>query len=211
MRSHALLGVAIGLVTAAGLTPLRGSAGSGADAERVARLIKQLGDDQFRKREAASKELIAIGEPALGALRKAATSHDAPEVRSRAEQVIRAITGRAARADEERLEGAWVGVSHEENGTEVPVRNKVVPAQGRSVATNAAGAEVFRCTWRVIDATARPRQFDLVGPDGRVFQAIYQFDGTRLRYCGSYTQRPDGFSTKPGDGRYMATLTREAK
>src|SRR5262245_1350902 len=40
-------------------------------ADRVARLVKQLGHNEFAKREAASKELDAIGEPALGALRKA--------------------------------------------------------------------------------------------------------------------------------------------
>ena len=40
--------------------------GSGQEAEtaRITRLIQQLGDDAFAKREAASKELKAIGAPA---------------------------------------------------------------------------------------------------------------------------------------------------
>jgi hypothetical protein len=53
------------------------------DLERVAALIRQLGDDAFAKREAASKELLAIGVPALAALKKARASDD-PEVRRRA-------------------------------------------------------------------------------------------------------------------------------
>ena len=44
-----------------------------------------------------------------------------------------------------------------------------------------------------------------------MFLAIYEFDGARLRYCGSYAGRPDRFATRPGDGRYMATLKREAR
>jgi hypothetical protein len=42
----------------------------------VERLIKQLGSDSFSERETASKALEAIGEPALEALKKAATESD---------------------------------------------------------------------------------------------------------------------------------------
>src|SRR5687767_749959 len=76
--------------------------------DRIAGLIQQLGHREFAKREAASKELDAIGEPALGALRKAATDRDA-EVRQRAERIIQAVTGRihaaAARKELARWEG----------------------------------------------------------------------------------------------------------
>src|SRR5262245_49977844 len=40
-------------------------------ADRVVRLIKQLGHEKYAKREQASKELEAIGAPALDALRQA--------------------------------------------------------------------------------------------------------------------------------------------
>jgi hypothetical protein len=44
------------------------TAGRGEDpAARVARLVRQLGDDKFAAREAAGRELEAIGEPALAA------------------------------------------------------------------------------------------------------------------------------------------------
>src|SRR5262245_6884322 len=180
MRRAALFCMAVGLVAGGSLVPLRGSTNKkGPDSERVAQLIRQLGDDDFRKREAASKGLAAIGEPALAALKKAAASDADPEIRRRAEGIIQTITGRLAAAEQKRLEGTWVGVAHEENGKEAPSRTRVVLAEGRSVATDPAGAEVFRCTWRVIDPTASPRRLDLVGPDGQVFQAIYEFDGTR--------------------------------
>jgi hypothetical protein len=70
-----------------------------AEPERIARLIKQLGHDEFNKREAASEELETIGEPALAALRKVAVSSDDAEVRRRAEAVILSITDRLARSD----------------------------------------------------------------------------------------------------------------
>jgi len=53
----------------------------------VERLIKQLGSDEFDERETATKRLQEIGDPALGALDKAATSADA-EVRRRAKYVL---------------------------------------------------------------------------------------------------------------------------
>jgi hypothetical protein len=57
------------------------------DHTEVERLIKQLGSDRFRQREAATKRLEEIGEPALDALYKAADSADA-EVRRRAEYIV---------------------------------------------------------------------------------------------------------------------------
>jgi hypothetical protein len=45
-------------------------------ADRVAGLVKRLGHPNFTIREQAGKELDAIGEPALGALRNAAAGDD---------------------------------------------------------------------------------------------------------------------------------------
>ena len=53
-------------------------------AEEVARLIGQLGSDDFDTREAASTRLEAIGEPALEALRRARDESGDAEVRRRA-------------------------------------------------------------------------------------------------------------------------------
>src|SRR5579862_1540672 len=62
-----------------------------ADVETMIGLIKELGDDSFTKREAADKRLAEIGEPALELLRKAAQDNPDPEVRQRAEQLVRQI------------------------------------------------------------------------------------------------------------------------
>jgi hypothetical protein len=68
-----------------------------ADATRIAKLIEQLGNDDFDEREKASTGLDALGEPALDALRQAVKSTDA-EVRKRAETLVGKI--------EKRLEAA---------------------------------------------------------------------------------------------------------
>jgi WD40 repeat protein len=57
------------------------------DDKEIARLVKQLGDDDFDQREAATLRLQAIGEPALDALHTAKTSADA-EVRRRAADIV---------------------------------------------------------------------------------------------------------------------------
>jgi hypothetical protein len=54
-------------------------------------LIKELGHKKFAKRQAASRELAAIGPATLKALRKAAASSKDAEIRRRAERVIKVI------------------------------------------------------------------------------------------------------------------------
>jgi WD40 repeat protein len=56
----------------------------------LARLIKQLGHDNFVEREAATKQLAEVGEPALAALQRAKSSEDS-EMSARAEQISAAI------------------------------------------------------------------------------------------------------------------------
>src|SRR5207248_4177715 len=64
-----------------------------ADRNRIERLIKQLGDDDFADRQSASKELDAIGEPALERLRAAVGDPDL-EVRKRAQELVEKISVR---------------------------------------------------------------------------------------------------------------------
>jgi formylglycine-generating enzyme required for sulfatase activity len=58
-------------------------------AAQVARLIAQLGDEAFARREAASQALDALGEPALAQLRQATTSEN-HEIRWRAQTLLTA-------------------------------------------------------------------------------------------------------------------------
>src|SRR5262249_42271447 len=96
-------------------------------AARVARLVKQLGHDEFDKRQEASQELDAIGEPALDALRKA-TSHEDAEIRQRATKIVATITGRVraavTRKELERLQGTWSLVSMEVGGQQIKGEDK---------------------------------------------------------------------------------------
>jgi formylglycine-generating enzyme required for sulfatase activity len=59
-------------------------------AERIAALVRQLGDDRFARREEAVRELEKIGEPAIDALRKARYDRD-PEVRRRVAEVLKIV------------------------------------------------------------------------------------------------------------------------
>lgn len=61
------------------------------DAATIDRWIAQLGDDEFDKREEASKRLEAAGEASLPALHDAAESSPDAEVRSRAKKVVAVI------------------------------------------------------------------------------------------------------------------------
>jgi hypothetical protein len=67
--------------------------------DRIAGLIKQLGDDDFARREGATRELETIGQPALEALGKAAVGSSDLEVRSRAADLVTRILDRLDRTD----------------------------------------------------------------------------------------------------------------
>jgi HEAT repeat protein len=60
--------------------------------EEIKELVRQLGDDDFEVRERASRRLLEIGEPALGALSEAADRAEDSEVRRRARRAVDAIT-----------------------------------------------------------------------------------------------------------------------
>jgi hypothetical protein len=97
------LGIVLGLTHLAQPGSLRAQAEkdekSEATKEKVAALIQQLGDPEFAKREAASKELKTVGVLALAALRNAAVSSEHLEIRRRAEQLVRAIAGPVGRVE----------------------------------------------------------------------------------------------------------------
>jgi formylglycine-generating enzyme required for sulfatase activity len=65
------------------------------ETERIDRLVRQLGSEKFEDRELAGKALEAIGTPALGALRKAATASADAEVRRRAGQLVNEVLRRS--------------------------------------------------------------------------------------------------------------------
>jgi hypothetical protein len=68
-----------------------------ASEERLKTLIRQLGDDEFKVREHASRQLVAIGPRARPALRAALESPD-PEVKRRAEECLQQISEGATAA-----------------------------------------------------------------------------------------------------------------
>src|SRR5262245_61390835 len=189
-------------------TTLVGSASTLRDAdrdvttERVASLIKQLGDPKFARREAAFKELVAIGEPALDALRKATASND-PEVRTRAERVIASIAAHTGERELTKLagywktaDGVWLEISGDRWSSATPTWG---PVRGRiwvgEVGKSCVAADMF-----VEEGPTR----------GLTCLAIYWREGDRLRYCGTYTAvRATDF--KAPAGYYAAEFHRGKK
>jgi hypothetical protein len=99
MRNRLLLGALVfglGLGLVAGV-PAADKADKKADPDRIAKLIAQLGSNTFTEREQATKDLAAIGEPALEALRKATKSDDA-ETRRRASELVKNLEAGAETA-----------------------------------------------------------------------------------------------------------------
>ncbi len=96
MRSHLVLASLLGAGMAL-LISLPSSADQAPSKEKIDKLIEQLGSGNFAEREKATKELGAIGVPALEALRKAIKSDDA-EIRKRIEDILPKIERQAESA-----------------------------------------------------------------------------------------------------------------
>jgi hypothetical protein len=94
MRAYVVVAAVVGTILAAQAGTLRGGAGNETQTEKIAALIDQLGDDGFASREAASAELVALGEPALTLLRQAAATSPDLEIRWRAEQIAQTVVAR---------------------------------------------------------------------------------------------------------------------
>ena len=99
MRTHLLLCATVSLGLAAAPVIPGGDAGKTATPDRLASLIRQLGHAKFVQREAASKELEALGAAALPALRQAAAYSKDAETRRRAETLVAVISQRLDRTD----------------------------------------------------------------------------------------------------------------
>jgi ferric-dicitrate binding protein FerR (iron transport regulator) len=97
MRIHSMLAaLALGLGLAALLaTPSPAREGAGKiDSAQIAKLIDQLGSDEFEVREKATAALEAIGEPAVEALRAAVQKTDDVDIRLRAGMALSKIEKR---------------------------------------------------------------------------------------------------------------------
>ena len=101
MRTRALLpllalGLGLGVLAATAAPPVEKP--DKPDADKIAKLIVQLGSDDFDEREKASADLEAVGDPAYAALHEALKSAD-EEVRKRAELLVGKIEKRRESAD----------------------------------------------------------------------------------------------------------------
>ena len=82
--------VIVTILTAAGTGTALAADAPDASAERIAKLVADLGADSYIARQEATEELVRIGKPAITALEKATASGDA-EVRMRATKALAEI------------------------------------------------------------------------------------------------------------------------
>jgi uncharacterized protein (TIGR03067 family) len=210
MRAYVIVSAVVVLILAAHTGTLLSDPGKETETEETARLIKQLGDDSFDKREAATRELDSIGEPALAALQKAASSHD-PEIQRRAERIGEAITGRMAAAELGKLQGVWAVTSYEVEGKQIRGSDKrcamtiIGDKWVGKWAREDGGVQVESGVLKVINPGRSPLAVDWVHEDGphkgSTVYAIVSVDGDKFKYCYRVRAegRPTHFVTKAGD------------
>jgi uncharacterized protein (TIGR03067 family) len=208
----------IGTLLASQNGVVRGEVPRETEVGRITRLIQQLGDDAYAKREAASRELEAIGEPALAALRKAAASSDDVEIRVRAEKIVQGIRAKQEIAG---LQGTWHSLSTEIDGVRQSGENRAdrhffsvdqwTCKDGETI--------VQAATVKIVDASSELVKIDFLINDGsrkgETWVGLYQRSGDELTWCGGYVgevkARPTTLATKSGDSYFLRSLRRDKK
>jgi hypothetical protein len=107
--------------------PARPPAVGEARESRIRRLVASLDAADFAAREAASKTLVGIGEPALPALREALKT-DNPEMQTRARAAIQAIE--APRLTHQKVLDRLYGTGAFVAGQTLPLRDALRPIEG---------------------------------------------------------------------------------
>ncbi len=130
---------------------------------RIVRFIKQLGSDSFEEREAASKALESIGEPARRALEKAAIDSDDAEVKRRIGTLFEA------------LDAALVGECHAFRGHTDWVSQVSISPDGKRIVSSG-----WDNTVRVWDADKGTEIHTLTGHKSAVTSVSYRADGKRI-------------------------------
>jgi hypothetical protein len=158
-------------------------------ATRIGRLIEQLGDDQFDRREAASRKLEGVGDPALGPLRKAAASNRDAEIRWRAERIIEQIAARAGRKELAKWAGSWKSP----DGVWLKITGDQWSSGTPTFGPTAGTMWITEIKDRMVLAEFAVKE----GPTkGRYPKAIFRLDGDALHYCATYdSQYPTEFKT----------------
>src|SRR5262249_51991897 len=110
-------------------------------AEQIDKIIAQLGSSNFRQRVAATKELEALGEPALAALQKAMTNEDI-EVANRSAALLDRITNRLENT--RRLEPTYVDLTFKDT----PVEEAVAELAKQSGVTISVGGDKSKLAQR---------------------------------------------------------------
>jgi uncharacterized protein (TIGR03067 family) len=215
MRTYALIGVTAGFALALGSEFSSGKPPRHGEGDRIAGLIARLGDEDFATREAASKALEAVGEPALPALRQAAASSPDAEVRRRAEGVIQALAGVITKKELAKLQGTWWLISYDASGNRIKGEDKahLFIFKGDKWAIR-VGGQVFQAgTVQRIEVKSKLNAIDLLitqgGNTGVTALSIYALEGESLKYVNG-NPRPTELTTKKGDG-WNYSIFRRAK
>jgi uncharacterized protein (TIGR03067 family) len=128
-----------------------------------------------------------------------------------------AQSNEAADKDKARLQGEWTMVSGERDGQAFPaefMKDSKRVAKGDEVTVTLQG-QLFMKAKFTLGPAKSPKTIDYSvtgGPNaGKTQLGIYELDGDKVKFCFSTPgkERPDGFVTKPNDGRTLSTWKRE--
>ncbi len=130
----------------------------------------------------------------------------------------------AAKTDLARMQGTWVFVSFEYDGSKMPkatrsarliiLKDKMISQLDQDNKVTSTFTLNTQTTPRSIDFVKPAQRFGKLRLKEQLSRGIYEFDGTRLQLCfttGADGKRPQAFVSKPGSGVVLMILERAAE
>jgi uncharacterized protein (TIGR03067 family) len=117
-----------------------------------------------------------------------------------------------AKGDQAKIEGMWVCVSAERGGKPLPDEQKSFKFtfKGNKMTVELPDGQKHEGTFK-LDSSKKPKHMTIKPSDeDKELQAIYEFDGDKLKLCGGEPggERPKEFATKEGDRQMLFVLKR---
>ncbi len=127
--------------------------------------------------------------------------------------VLGLAAGSVRADDQEKFQGTWKPEKAVKGGNAMPaeeIEKMSIEFKGNKARPRHGDKEEKEAEF-TLDGSKKPKHIDVMAPDGKTIQGIYEFDGDTLKICFSESGRPDKFESAEGSNTMFIVLKKQKK